>query len=70
MYMHSIYVLCTYMYPMCMLIQDVCPEVTNPEQDPVACQPDAMQGHIYDVMLELSMYVPISHSVHWLSVWP
>ena len=31
-------------------MQDVCPEVTNPEQDPMACQPDAtaMEGCAYD----------------------
>ena len=41
---------------MCIPIQDVCPEVTNPEQNPVACQPDAtaMQGPYHDIVLELS----------------
>ena len=47
---------------MCIPIQDVCPEVTNPEQDPVACQPDAtaMQGRIMILCLNCPecSYIP------------
>ena len=39
---------CVYMY----IMQDVCPEISNPEQDPAACEPDTdnMAGKLHTTL--------------------